>query len=102
LHVERMGRGTAWLDSGTPDSLIDAASYVRALENRQGERIACPEVIALEEGYISAADLAAQGRKLGKSDYGRYLLRVADEWALSGKAWDDTTFSHALVRQPHL
>jgi glucose-1-phosphate thymidylyltransferase len=73
-----------------------------ALENRQGERIACPEVIALEEGYISAADLAAQGRKLGKSDYGRYLLRVADEWALSGKAWDDTTFSHALVRQPHL
>ena len=45
LSVERMGRGTAWLDSGTPDSLVDAANYVRALENRQGERISCPEVL---------------------------------------------------------
>ena len=81
LHVERMGRGTAWLDSGTPDSLIDAASYVRALENRQGERIACPEVIALERGFITRDHLAALGERLGKSGYGQYLQRVADEWA---------------------
>jgi glucose-1-phosphate thymidylyltransferase len=80
LNVERMGRGTAWLDSGTPDSLIDAASYVRALENRQGERIGCPEVVALEQGFISADKLAEQGEAMGRSAYGRYLIRVAEEW----------------------
>lgn len=80
LHVERMGRGTAWLDSGTPDSLIDAAAYVRALENRQGERILCPEVIALERGLINRDDLMSLGRELGKSGYGQYLLKIADEW----------------------
>ena len=79
LHVERMGRGTAWLDSGTPDSLIDAASYVRALENRQGERIACPEVIAYEHGFITRDQLSQLGARLGKSDYGQYLMRVASE-----------------------
>ena len=79
LSVARMGRGMAWLDSGTPDSLIEAASYVRALENRQGERISCPEVIAFENGYISADELAALGRALGKSGYGQYLIRVAEE-----------------------
>jgi glucose-1-phosphate thymidylyltransferase len=80
IHVERMGRGTAWLDSGTPDSLMDAASYVRALENRQGERIGCPEVVALERGYINRDQLEALGARLGKSGYGQYLLRVAEEW----------------------
>ena len=79
LLVERMGRGTAWLDSGTPDSLIDAASYVRALENRQGERICCPEVIALENGFITAEQLAKLGNDLGNSSYGKYLMRVATE-----------------------
>ncbi len=79
LHVERMGRGAAWLDSGTPDSLMDAASYVRALENRQGERIACPEVIAFERGFIDRVRLADLGGRLGKSGYGQYLLRVAEE-----------------------
>ena len=79
LRVERMGRGTAWLDSGTPDSLIDAAAYVRALENRQGERICCPEVIAYENGFISAEQLVGLGQALGKSGYGQYLLRVAEE-----------------------
>lgn len=79
LRVERMGRGMAWLDSGTPDSLMEAAAYVRALENRQGERILCPEVIAFENGYISRDQLAELGQRLGKSDYGRYLLRVAEE-----------------------
>jgi glucose-1-phosphate thymidylyltransferase len=81
LYVERMGRGTAWLDSGTPDSLTDAANYVRALENRQGERIACPEVIALEQGFINRDQLTELGRKLGKSDYGQYLLRLAEEFS---------------------
>jgi glucose-1-phosphate thymidylyltransferase len=80
LYVERMGRGTAWLDSGTPDSLIDAANYVRALENRQGERICCPELIALENGFINRDQLANLGKKFGKSDYGQYLLRIADEY----------------------
>lgn len=80
LHVERMGRGTAWLDSGTPDSLVDAASYVRALENRQGERIECPEVVALERGFISRDQLASLGAELGKSGYGQYLIRVAEEF----------------------
>lgn len=88
LNVARMGRGMAWLDSGTPDSLIEAASYVRALENRQGERISCPEVIAFENGYITADELAALGRQLGKSGYGQYLMRVAEEsdTHLSGQA----------------
>jgi glucose-1-phosphate thymidylyltransferase len=81
LHVARMGRGMAWLDSGTPDSLIEASSYVRALENRQGERICCPEVIALENGWITADALSALGRELGKSGYGQYLMRVAEEQA---------------------
>ncbi len=81
LNVARMGRGMAWLDSGTPDSLIEAASYVRALENRQGERISCPEVIAFENGWISVDALAALGRELGKSGYGQYLQRVAEEQA---------------------
>lgn len=81
LYVERMGRGTAWLDSGTPDSLADAANYVRALENRQGERIACPELIALEQGFINRDQLAALGRKLGKSDYGQYLIRRSEEFS---------------------
>ncbi|MDB5456328.1 MAG: glucose-phosphate thymidylyltransferase [Caulobacter sp.] len=80
LHVERMGRGTAWLDSGTPDSLIDAANYVRALENRQGERISCPELIALERGFINRDQVAELGRQLGKSGYGQYLLRIAEEY----------------------
>ena len=79
LHVERIGRGNAWLDSGTPDSLLDAAAYVKALENRQGERISCPEVIAFERGFITADALAQLGRALGKSDYGQYLIRVAEE-----------------------
>ena len=81
MHVARMGRGMAWLDSGTPDSLMEASAYVRALENRQGERICCPEVIALENDWISADALSALGRELGKSGYGQYLMRVAEEQA---------------------
>ncbi|MCZ8314947.1 glucose-1-phosphate thymidylyltransferase RfbA [Phreatobacter sp.] len=79
LHVQRMGRGFAWLDTGTPDSLTDASNFVRTLEKRQGTRICCPEEVAFEKGYIDAAQLAALAEALGKSPYGRYLRRIVDE-----------------------
>lgn len=79
LRVEMMGRGYAWLDTGTPDSLLEAGEFVRALEKRQGFRIACPEEVAFMSGWISREELIAQAQKLAKSDYGRYLMRVADE-----------------------
>lgn len=78
LHVELMGRGYAWLDTGTPDSLVEASEFVRALEKRQGFRIACPEEIAYSAGWIDRDQLLALGSKLAKSTYGQYLLRVAD------------------------
>ena len=78
LHVELMGRGYAWLDTGTPDSLIEAAEFVRALEKRQGFRIACPEEIAFNAGWISRDELVSLGKRLAKSTYGKYLLRVAE------------------------
>jgi glucose-1-phosphate thymidylyltransferase len=73
-----MGRGFAWLDTGTPDTLVEAAEFVRALEKRQGFRIACPEEIAFQLGWISRAELIALGQDLAKSDYGKYLLKVAE------------------------
>ena len=76
LHVAQMGRGYAWLDTGTPDSLSEAADFVRALEKRQGFRICSPEEIAFRSGYITADELQVLGEKLGKSDYGRYLLSL--------------------------
>ena len=79
LSVAMMGRGYAWLDTGTPDSLLEAGEFVRALEKRQGFRIACPEEIAFASGWISREELISQAQKLAKSDYGRYLLRIADE-----------------------
>ena len=69
-----MGRGFAWLDTGTADSLIDAAEFVRTLEKRQGLKIACPEEIAWRMGYIDAGALERLGRGLGNSAYGRYVL----------------------------
>jgi glucose-1-phosphate thymidylyltransferase len=78
LHVERLGRGFAWLDTGTPDSLIEAADFVRALEKRQRYRISCPEEIAYRMGFIDRAQLLALGRELEKSDYGCYLLEIAE------------------------
>ena len=78
LSVTRMGRGFAWLDTGTPDSLTEASSFVQALEHRQGFKIACPEEIAFEKGWIDAAQLRDLGRALGKSTYGQYLLRLAE------------------------
>lgn len=79
LNVEIMGRGYAWLDTGTPDTMLEAAEFVRALEKRQGFRIACPEEVAFNLGWIDAEQLRELGRALGKSTYGQYLLRIADE-----------------------
>jgi glucose-1-phosphate thymidylyltransferase len=73
-----MGRGYAWLDTGTPDSLIEASEFVRALEKRQGFRIACPEEIAYNAGWIDREQLQALASKLSKSSYGQYLLGVAN------------------------
>jgi glucose-1-phosphate thymidylyltransferase len=77
LHVERLGRGYAWLDTGTPDALSEATEFVRALEKRQGYRIACPEEVAFRMGFIERDQLAALGRELDHSGYGRYLQDVA-------------------------
>jgi glucose-1-phosphate thymidylyltransferase len=81
LRVERLGRGFAWLDTGTPDSMLDASEFVRTLERRQGLRVSCPEEIAYRMGFISRDDLVHLGHDLGKSDYGRYLLAIAEESA---------------------
>lgn len=79
LFVERMGRGFAWLDTGTPDSLNEAADFVKVLEKRQGYRISCPEETAYRMGFISRAELESLGQEIGKSEYGKYLLRVANQ-----------------------
>jgi glucose-1-phosphate thymidylyltransferase len=81
LRVEVMGRGYAWLDTGTPDSLLEAASFVGTLERRQATKIACPEEIAFRMGFIDAGQLSTAADRLGKSDYARYLRRVLEEGA---------------------
>jgi glucose-1-phosphate thymidylyltransferase len=78
LRVERLGRGCAWLDTGTPESLCEASEFVRILEKRQGFRIACPEEVAYRMGLISRGDLHELGRALAASEYGKYLLAIAD------------------------
>ena len=79
LAVERMGRGFAWLDTGTPESLLDAGEFVRALEARQGLRVASPEEVAFRQGWITANELETLATRLEKSPYGKYLLRIATE-----------------------
>jgi glucose-1-phosphate thymidylyltransferase len=74
LHVEMMGRGYAWLDTGTHDSLLDAASFISTLQKRQGLMVACPEEIAFSQGWIDAQQLEALARPLTKNGYGQYLL----------------------------
>jgi glucose-1-phosphate thymidylyltransferase len=79
LHVERLPRGIAWLDTGTHESLIQAASYIQAVEQRQGLMVACLEEIAYRMGYIQAADLARLGRAMESSAYGQYLLQLLEQ-----------------------
>lgn len=79
LNVERLGRGYAWLDTGTPGSLTEASEFVRALETRQGLRLSCPEEIAFLQGYIDRPQLIRLAERYRSSDYGNYLLSVADE-----------------------
>ncbi|MDR3463389.1 MAG: glucose-1-phosphate thymidylyltransferase RfbA [Beijerinckiaceae bacterium] len=78
LRVEKMGRGFAWLDTGTPDSLLEAAEFVRVFERRQGLRIACPEEIAFMQGWIDAAHLKRLAAALAKSSYGKYLFSLVE------------------------
>jgi glucose-1-phosphate thymidylyltransferase len=81
LHVERLARGTAWLDTGTHTALMQASSYVQAIEERQGLMVACVEEIAYRMGYISAEQMLALARAMGSSSYGSYLLHVAEQEA---------------------
>jgi len=77
LAVELMGRGYAWLDTGTPDSLLEAADFVATLEKRQGFKIACPEEVAYRLGHIDEDQLQKLATELGKSAYGQYLSKLA-------------------------
>lgn len=79
LRVEVLGRGYAWLDAGTHDSLLEAAQFVQMIENRQGYKIACLEEIALHQGWVSAETVLKQARRYAHSGYGRYLVRVVAE-----------------------
>ncbi|MGB0221366.1 MAG: glucose-1-phosphate thymidylyltransferase RfbA [Sinimarinibacterium flocculans] len=79
LHVEVMGRGMAWLDTGTHDSLLDAGTFIQTLEKRQGLKIACPEEVAWRSGFIDAEQLRTLAQPLLKSGYGEYLLRALEE-----------------------
>ena len=79
LKVELMGRGSAWLDTGTLDSLLDAANFVAAIEKRQGLKVCCPEEVAFRMGYINADKLAELAAPLKKSGYGDYLLKVLND-----------------------
>lgn len=86
LAVQVMSRGTAWLDTGTHNSLLDAANFIRVVEQRQGLKIACPEEIAYRMGYISAEELLALAKPLAKSGYGVYLENLLRD---KGTYWDD-------------
>ncbi len=79
LEVVPMGRGYAWLDTGTHESLLEASHFIETIEKRQGLKVACPEEIAFRQGYISARQLRSLARPLAKSGYGEYLLRVLQE-----------------------
>lgn len=79
LYVELMGRGYAWLDAGTHESLLEASQFIATLENRQGLKIACPEEISFRNGWINASELEKLAELLGKNQYGQYLIRILKE-----------------------
>ncbi|MBO9560312.1 MAG: glucose-1-phosphate thymidylyltransferase RfbA [Caulobacter sp.] len=77
LSVSKLGRGYAWLDTGTHDSLVEATEFIRAIEKRQGQKVGCPEEVAFNKGWISADQVTALGAAMGKTEYGQYLTRLA-------------------------
>ena len=79
LNVEPLGRGFAWLDTGTQDALLDASHFVATMEKRQGLKIACIEEIAYRKGYISRGQMVKLAEDLNKTEYGKYLLKIAEE-----------------------
>ncbi|HEX3971023.1 MAG TPA: glucose-1-phosphate thymidylyltransferase RfbA [Stellaceae bacterium] len=79
LHVEKLGRGHAWLDTGTPEAMIEGSEFVRTLENRTGQKIGCVEEVAYRRGFIDKAQLLKLAKQCEKSNYGRYLMRLAEE-----------------------
>jgi glucose-1-phosphate thymidylyltransferase len=79
LRTQLLGRGLAWLDTGTHDSLLEASNFIHTIERRQGLKVACPEEIAFRQNYIDAAQLHALATNIGNSTYGQYLLRVLEE-----------------------
>ena len=79
LAVQNLGRGTAWLDTGTHDSLLEAGTFIHAIEHRQGLKVACPEEIAFRKKWISSEELGALAKKIGKSSYANYLHRILKE-----------------------
>ncbi len=79
LHVCMLGRGTAWLDTGTPHSLLNASNYIQALEERQGLMVACLEEVAFEMGFIDREKIQSAAQRLAKTEYGQYLSRLLEE-----------------------
>jgi glucose-1-phosphate thymidylyltransferase len=76
LQVGIIGRGVAWLDTGTHESLLEAANFIETIENRQGLKVACPEEVAFRQGFIDAAQVERLAQPLAKTGYGQYLLQV--------------------------
>ena len=79
LHVELMGRGVAWLDTGTHESLMEAANFIEIIQRRQGLKVSCPEEIAYKLGYIDSSQVEAIANRLKQNEYGKYLLKMLNE-----------------------
>jgi glucose-1-phosphate thymidylyltransferase len=79
LHVEKLGRGIAWLDTGTHETLLQASTFIQAIQERQGLKVACLEEIAWRQGWIGSEDLLRMGHEMKNNEYGRYLLQIAEE-----------------------